>query len=65
MTAGNPAQPLTLLRYLQYLADRPEKPAKCGHPEAMGGRTLDCVGGTQSVGEQVCFHVFNLKRLTA
>jgi len=24
----------------------------CGHPEAMGGRTLDCVGGTQSVGEQ-------------
>ena len=22
----------------------------CGHPEAMGGRTLDCVGGTQSLG---------------
>jgi hypothetical protein len=22
----------------------------CGHPEAMGGRTLDGVGGTQSLG---------------
>ena len=27
-TAQDPAQPLTLLRYLQYMADRPEKPAK-------------------------------------
>ncbi len=24
----------------------------CGHSEAMGGRTLDCVGGTPSVGEE-------------
>jgi site-specific recombinase XerD len=28
MTAQAPAQPLTLLRYLQYMADRPERPAK-------------------------------------
>jgi integrase len=27
-TAQDPAQPLTLLRYLQYMADRPERPAK-------------------------------------
>jgi len=24
----------------------------CGHSEAMAGGTLDCVGGTQSVGEE-------------
>ncbi len=24
----------------------------CRHSEAMGGRTLDCVGGTSSVGEE-------------
>jgi site-specific recombinase XerD len=28
MTTQDPALPLTLLRYLQYMADRPEKPAK-------------------------------------
>jgi len=28
MTAGDPTSPMTLLRYLQYMADRPEKPAK-------------------------------------
>jgi site-specific recombinase XerD len=28
MTTQDPAQPLTLLRYLQYMADRREKPAK-------------------------------------